>query len=212
MKTNKVTNFRAAQKQHQQKLRQGILDDASSLLVQEGARALSMRRIADTVGCSTTVLYTMFGNKQGLVDELYLRGCDILRQSLEAVSHPGDLKNYIYALCLAYRGFALANQTYYSIMFLKVIPEYTPSEAYLKLSQENLELLVQAIRDSITSEQEVEDKAWLVARVIWATVHGHIGLELMGYFNYRGVLPQQILERALQALVNELLPTIAKDQ
>ncbi|MDJ0690102.1 MAG: TetR/AcrR family transcriptional regulator [Xenococcaceae cyanobacterium MO_188.B32] len=212
METNKVTNFRVAQKQHQQKLRQGILDDASSLLVQEGPNALTMRRIADTVGCSTTVLYTMFSNKQGLIDELYLRGCDILRQSLEAVSHPGNLKNYIYALCLAYRGFALGNQTYYSIMFLKVIPEYTPSEAYLKLGQESLELLVQAIRDSITGEQEVEDKAWEIARVIWATVHGHIGLELMGYFNYSGVLPQQMLERALQALINELLPTIDKDQ
>jgi AcrR family transcriptional regulator len=74
MKAKKVSNFRAAQEQHQQKLRQGILDDASGLLMQEGANALTMRRIADTVGCSTTVLYTMFSNKQGLVDELYLRG------------------------------------------------------------------------------------------------------------------------------------------
>ncbi|MEY2832537.1 MAG: hypothetical protein RLZZ574_1795, partial [Cyanobacteriota bacterium] len=144
MKTNnnQVTNFRVVQEQHQQKLRQGILDDVSKLLVQEGPNAITMRRIADTVGCSTTVLYTMFSNKQGLVDELYLKGFDMLRQSLEAVSSSGNFRNYIYALCHAYRGFALANQTYYSIMFLKVIPEYTPSQVNLKLGQKSLELLV----------------------------------------------------------------------
>ena len=207
MKPDKITNFRAAKEQHQQKLRQGILDDVSSLLVKEGANALTMRRIADTVGCSTTVLYTMFRNKQGLVNELYLRGFDILRQSLKAVSYPGNQKDYIYLLCLSYRDFALSNPTYYSIMFFKVIPEYTPGKTNLKLGQSSIELLVQAIKDCMTNKPEVEDKAWEIARVIWATVHGHVGLELTGYFNYLKVSPQPMLERALQALVNELLPT-----
>lgn len=212
MQTNRVENFRAAQEQHQQNLRQGILDDASSLLVQEGANALTMRRIAETVGCSTTVLYTMFGNKQGLVDELYLRGFDILQQYLEAVSHLGNLRNYIYALCHAYRNFAIANQTYYSIMFLKVIPEYTPGETNLKLGQASLKLLAQAIQDCFTGKEKSEDEAWEIARVIWATVHGHVGLEMMNYFNSSDVSAPQILERALQALVNELLPDLDKGQ
>lgn len=106
---NSVTKFRAAQDLHQQTLRQGILDDASNLLIREGPSALTMRRIAQTVGCSTTVLYTMFGSKQGLVDELYLRGFDILRQALEAVVHPGNPQDYLFALGRAYRSFALAN-------------------------------------------------------------------------------------------------------
>ena len=212
MEANKVTNFRAAQEKHQQKLRQGILDDVSNLLVQEGPNAITMRRVAETVGCSTTVLYTMFRNKQGLVDELYLRGFDLLQKSLEAVSHADELRNYICALCLAYRNFALANPTYYSVMFLKVIPEYTPSEANLKLGQSSIELLVWAVRDCITGKQITEDEAWEIARIIWATVHGHVGLELTGYFNYSGELPQQMLERALQALINELLPTIDKEK
>ncbi|MBE9044352.1 TetR/AcrR family transcriptional regulator [Pleurocapsales cyanobacterium LEGE 10410] len=208
MKANKVTNFRVVREKHQQELRRGILDDVSNLLVQKGPNAITMRRIADTVGCSTTILYTMFRNKQGLVDELYLRGFELLRQSLAAVSYVDDLRNYIYALCLSYRDFALANPTYYSIMFLKAIAEYTPSEANLKLGQASLELLVQAIRDCITDQPEAEEEAWEIARIIWATVHGHVGLELTGYANYSKASSQQMLERALQALVNELLPTI----
>ncbi|MEO1297455.1 MAG: TetR/AcrR family transcriptional regulator, partial [Cyanobacteria bacterium J06636_16] len=121
-----TTNYRAAQDRHQQALRRGILDDASNLLMREGAAALSMRRIAQLVGCSTTVLYTLFGSKQGLVDQLYLRGFERLRQALEAVPHPGSPHDYIGTLCRAYRQFALNNATYYAVMFSNPIPEYAP--------------------------------------------------------------------------------------
>ncbi|KAB8316192.1 TetR/AcrR family transcriptional regulator [Tolypothrix campylonemoides VB511288] len=202
-----VTNYRVAQQQHQQTLRRRVLDDASNLLVREGPTALTMRRIAQLVGCSTTVLYTMFGSKQGLVDELYLRGFDILGQALEAVPYPGNSRDYIYALCHAYRGFALSNSTYYSIMFLKVIPAYTPSDTNRLLGQENFQLLVQSVQDSIAPGNVPGDDAWEIARIIWATLHGHVGLELVGYFDYPGLSPQQRLERALQAVVDKLLPT-----
>jgi len=46
MDSHTVTNYRTAQDLHQQALRQGILDDASNLLLREGLQALSMRRIA----------------------------------------------------------------------------------------------------------------------------------------------------------------------
>jgi AcrR family transcriptional regulator len=202
-----VTNYRNAQDLHQQELRKGILDDTSDLLMREGATALSMRRIAQLVGCSTTVLYTMFGNKQGLVDELYLRGFDMMRQALEAVSRPDHPQNYIYALCDAYRNFALAHSTYYAIMFLKIMPEYTPSKANLQLGETSFQLLVDAVQACVASRSISENEAWEIARIIWATVHGHVGLELAGHFDYPGVSSQQMLNRALQAVVEQFLPT-----
>lgn len=201
-----VTKYRAAQDLHQQALRRGVLDDVSNLLVREGPTALSMRRIAQLVGCSTTVLYTMFGNKQGLVDQLYLRGFGMLRQALEAVPHPGNSQEYIYALCCAYREFALGHSTYYAIMFLKVIPEYSPPDSSRQLGLESFRLMVQTVQDCIDPQSEAGDEAWEIARIFWASLHGHVGLELSGYFNYPGVSPQHLLERALQAVVNQLLP------
>lgn len=197
--------YRITQELHQQELRQGILDDTSDLLMQEGATALSMRRIAQLVGCSTTVIYTMFGNKQGLVDELYLRGFDMVRQALEAVSRPEIPQDYIYDLCNAYLNFALTHPTYYAIMFLKVMPEYVPSETNRQLGQKSFQLLVNAVQDCIAPGPNPEDEAWEIARIIWAIVHGHVGLELAGHFDYPGVSPQQMLERSLQAIVEQLL-------
>lgn len=202
---NGVTDYRTAQDLHQQELRKGILDDTSDLLMREGTTALSMRRIAQLVGCSTTVLYTMFGSKQGLVDELYLRGFEMVRQALEAVPRSDVSQDYLYALCDAYRSFALTYSTYYAIMFLKVMPEYTPSKGNLQLGEKSLQILIDAIRSCIASRSIAEDEAWEIARIIWATVHGHVSLELAGHFSYSDESPQQMLKRALQAIVEQLL-------
>ena len=203
---NGVTNYPASQAQHQQALRRGILDDASNLLMEKGSAALSMRRIAQLVGCSTTVLYTMFGSKRGLVDQLYLRGFEMLRQTLEAVVCQGVTHHSIYILCNAYRQFALEHSTYYAIMFSNPIPEYTPSDSSRKLGHDSFQIIVQAIQNCISPEQTPGDEAWEIARIIWATLHGHVSLELAGYFDHPGVLPQQILDRALQAVISQLLP------
>lgn len=211
---NGITDYRAAQAQHQQALRRGILDDASNLLMQEGSAALSMRRIAQLVGCSTTVLYTMFGSKRGLVDQLYLRGFEMICQALEVVPHPGTTRDYVSALCEAYRQFALENSTYYAVMFANSIPEYAPSDSSRELGQDSFRLLVQAVQDCISPEppqeesesEESEREAWEIARIIWANLHGHVSLELAGYFDYPGVVPEQMLARSRQALIDQLLP------
>lgn len=207
-----TTHYKTAQVQHQQALRKGILDDASNLLIREGPAALSMRRIAQLVGCSTTVLYTMFGSKQGLVDQLYLRSFELMRQALEAVVHPGHPHDYIYALCRAYHQFALENPIYYAIMFANPIPEYKPAEPSRQLGQESFQLLVQAVQDCLVPNQVAGDEAWEIARIIWATLHGHVSLELADYFDYPGVLPPQMLDRALHAIVSQLLPATPQNQ
>lgn len=204
IKAGQQTSYQVAQSHHQQALRQGILDDASGLLVNEGPAALSMRRIAKLVGCSTMVLYTLFGSKQGLIEQLFLRGFEILRQTLSAASISGSSIDNIWALCRAYRQFALENATYYAIMFANPIPEHTPSEASRRLGQQSLELLVQAIQNYDSAVQVSEAEAWDLARMIWATLHGHVSLELSQYFD-SGMAPISILEKAIQTIVDSFL-------
>lgn len=171
MNDEQQNTHQTAQEQHQQVLRRGILDDASNLLMQEGPAALSMRKIATLVGCSTMMLYTSFGNKQGLIDQLYLRGFELLRQALESVSHPGVPLDYIWELCHAYQQFAMENSTYYAIMFANPIPEYAPPEASRQLGEKSLALLAQAVQDCRASVPITQAELWDIARMIWATQH-----------------------------------------
>src|ERR1700741_2206584 len=72
--TPKVIDFRQEQEGLRITLRQGMLDAASRLLVEEGAAALTVRKVAEAVNCSTTLLYSIFGGKDGLSNALYLEG------------------------------------------------------------------------------------------------------------------------------------------
>ena len=54
-----------------------------------------MRRIAAEADCSTTVIYTMFGSKEGLAEALYLEGFERVRRRLEAVPPRRDPLEYL---------------------------------------------------------------------------------------------------------------------
>src|SRR5687767_7953678 len=103
------TPYQLAQRQGQEVLRRTLLDAASRLLVAEGPQALTMRRVADAVGCSTTVLYTAFGSKDSLADALFREGFERLRRRLEAVAPADDPLARLTALAHAYRDSALAS-------------------------------------------------------------------------------------------------------
>ena len=67
-----------------------ILDAASRILSADGAGALTVRRIASEAGCSTMGLYSRFGGKEGVVDELYMEGFQHLSEGMSAMAKTDD--------------------------------------------------------------------------------------------------------------------------
>jgi AcrR family transcriptional regulator len=157
-----------------------VLDAASRLLEAEGPEALTMRRIAAEAGCSTSVLYTMFGGKPGVAEGLWREGFDRLRQAMERVEADDPLGR-LTALGQAYRASALANRPYYAVMFQRPIPGFEPSpEAYAD-SLRPLGILVDAVADCIRAGLFRPADPDHVAGVLWAAAHGAVSLELAGY-------------------------------
>jgi AcrR family transcriptional regulator len=142
---NIVTNYKEARARSREALRRGLLDAAGRLLTSEGPGALRVRRVAREVNCSTKVIYTMFGGKEGLVEELYLEGFERLGGALEAVPHGENPLAYLGALGRAYRESALANPTHYAVMFGRPIPEFTPSPSSLRRARSTFEVLEEAV-------------------------------------------------------------------
>jgi AcrR family transcriptional regulator len=163
-----------------QAVRRLVLDVASRLLEAEGPEALTMRRIAAEVGCSTSVLYTMFGGKSGVAEGLWREGFERLRQAMERVEADDPLGR-LTALGHAYRANALANRAYYAVMFQRPIPGFEPSaEAYAD-SLRPLHILVGAVADCIEAGVFRAADPAHVATVLWAAAHGAVSLELAGY-------------------------------
>ena len=126
-----VTDYRREREESREALRLGILDAAGRLLAQEGPQALSMRRVAREVNASTQVLYTMFGGKDGLANELFLEGFERLTGAHGAGPRSEDPLRRLYERAEAYFENALANPNYYRVMFFDAIPGFRPSEETL---------------------------------------------------------------------------------
>ncbi len=176
------SRYQLAQQESQDALRRTVLDTASELLVAEGPQALTMRRLAGAMGCSTTVLYTMFGAKDGIADALFREGFERLRRRLEAV--PADLPpmERLRGIGVAYRENALAERSYYGVMFEQALPGYRPPPESLALSRASLAVLTETVEACIAAGALRPADPQEVTEVLWAAVHGAVSLELAGRF------------------------------
>lgn len=179
-----VINYREAQAVNRELLRSGLLDAAGLLLMERGPAALSVRRVAREVNCSTTVIYTLFGGKEGLVEGLYLEGFERLGRALgEVRRNPDEPLAYLSALGWAYRESALANPAYYAVMFGRPIPEFTPSSQSVRRARSTFGTLAEAVKGCIEVGIFEPGDPEEMANVLWAGVHGVVSLELAGQFS-----------------------------
>src|SRR3954469_16571581 len=95
--------------------RETLLDAALRLLEERGPGALRVRDVAAAAEQSTMGVYTHFGSKQGLLEELYLHGFRRLADRLNSVPSGSRGRQRLMAFALAYRGFALDNEALYGL-------------------------------------------------------------------------------------------------
>jgi AcrR family transcriptional regulator len=195
--TKPVRDIRAEGKEA---MRLGLLDIASGLLEQEGPEALSMRRIAEQAGCSTTVLYTLFGGKEGLANGLYLEGFRRLQEALEKVNE-GDALENLKSLNRTYRQVALQNPTYYAVMFERPIPEYRPSDENRQQAWASMQPLIGTIQSCISQGIFKDNHADIMAMELWTIAHGLVSVELAGYFPGKTTLADDMHEKALDDMI-----------
>ena len=159
---------------------QALLDAASDLLASEGAGGLTVRRIAADAGCSTMGVYSRFGNKDGVVDHLYMEGFRRLIAAMDGVGDSGDPLEQMRRCGQAYRRNALENATYYLVMFARAVPGFVPSDEAKAVSYASFQRLAARVRNCQEAGLYVDGSPEAMAEVIWGAIHGHVMLELVG--------------------------------
>lgn len=160
-------------------VRTALLKVASDLLKREGPQALSMRRIAKLAQCSTGVLYSQFGGKEEIVAALYNEGFERLQATLEAISTSEPLEQ-VRELNRAYRQFAIANPTHYSVMFARPAPEFSPSEAQLEEAWRSIMPLIRAL-ELCAEKRLFAGEPEAMALKMWTLAHGLVSAEISGH-------------------------------
>jgi AcrR family transcriptional regulator len=176
-----LSAFEQARLEGEQAIRTTLLDAASRLLATEGVQALTLRRISSEVGCSTTVLYRLFGNKAGLLEALYVEAFERFRRRLAAVPKDPDPRVHLAGLSRAYRENALAERNYYRLMFGDPIPGFQPSDEAMIQAAPTFTILEDAVADCAAAGFLIDAEPRHVASALWAAMHGFVTLELAGH-------------------------------
>jgi AcrR family transcriptional regulator len=155
--------------------RETLLDAALRLLEERGPGALRIRDLAEAAEQSTMGVYTHFGSKQGLLEQLYLHGFRRLEERLSSVPTDGQGRQELLSFALAYRAFALDNEALYGLMFERATPDFVPSNASRLAGLATFEMLVARVADW---RPDLTDPA-ADSHLIWATMHGLVTIELM---------------------------------
>lgn len=176
-----------------------LLDAAGEVLAREGPAALTVRRIATEAGCSTMGVYSRFGGKEGVIEQLIYDGFARLAGVLDGIGESDEPLADLRRCGRAYRRFALENASRYVVMFATVVPGYELPPEAKTFAHGTFEQLVDRVRRCQAAGLFVDEPPEYLAEVIWGTIHGHVMLELLG----RSVTdrdPEQRYERALQLI------------
>ena len=104
-------------KQRTPELRDRVLAAALELLAERGAAGLTARSLAARAATSAPALYELFGDKSGVVRELYFEGFRQLGTHLAALAETADPVSDLWELATAYRRFVRSNRELAEVMF-----------------------------------------------------------------------------------------------
>ncbi|SEH88228.1 regulatory protein, tetR family [Mycolicibacterium rutilum] len=144
--------------------RDQVIRAARGLAESDGWAAVTMRRLAGDLGVSQPVLYSVFANRQALVDAVALAGFDDMAAALEAVAATPM------ARMRAYLDFAAAHPKVYEAMFS--MPSGLPFAA--DDTPEPLRSAFAALREAFPDADGTR------AEVAWSTLHGLATLQVGG--------------------------------
>jgi AcrR family transcriptional regulator len=166
-------------------VRRCLLDQAARVLAEEGAAALSARRLVKAVSTSTMAVYTHFGSMPGLVRALMTEGFDRFhgRVARAAAAHPDDPVAELAALCRAYQDFAHDEPDVYAVMFGgTAIAGFVLTEEDRRLGIHVLRSPRDAIRRCVTAGRfRAGVDPDLLVRQLFCQMHGLAQLGRAGY-------------------------------
>ncbi|HET9924801.1 MAG TPA: TetR/AcrR family transcriptional regulator [Methylomirabilota bacterium] len=154
---------------------------AQRLFAKRGVDGVSMRQLADALGCSPMTPYRYFRNKEEILAAVRTAAFDRFASALEGVlgEARGDLRAQGHATGEAYIRFALSEPEAYRLMFDLSQPHPDRYPELVRATTRARQMMSASLEQLVKAGIFVGDPQ-LLGHVFWATMHGLVVLHLAG--------------------------------
>jgi AcrR family transcriptional regulator len=171
-----------ASRYHHGDLRRALVEEALRMIRADGVGGMTLRAIADRLGVSRTALYRHFADKQALLAAVGREGFRMLRLTTDEAwtAHGGGHTGFA-AMQEAYVRFAVTHPAHYKVIFGGVVEERAVDADFEAEASGAFMVLVNALIAMQHAGLIRQDDPHLMARFVWARVHGTAMLAIDGY-------------------------------
>lgn len=150
---------------------------ARAILEQEGAAAVTMRRVAQEVGVTPMALYRHFANREALLRHIADTSFAEIARQWAATARSGTVEERMFAVLDDYIDFALAQPRLYEFVFGERREDARMYPAGFRERQSpTLTVLADLLTEGVEAGTLREDDVWDVAIMFAALIHGFVQL------------------------------------
>lgn len=183
-------------------LRAALIDAAAAAVADGGNHAVSLRAVAQTAGTSTNAVYTLFGDRAGLLSAVTAEAAGSFAAAQAAVAVTDDGEHDLMELGRAYRRWAVSDPHLYAVMFGgQVLPPECADLVDLARTDPTIRPLVAAVTRLVEDGTFAGAPVSQIAEDVWAGVHGMVMLESTIWAHRPGTATEASYEAHLAATV-----------
>jgi AcrR family transcriptional regulator len=192
-------------KRRTEELHEHILQVAAELIETEGMQGFTTRRLAEQASTSTPAIYELFGDKGGLVRQIFFEGFRRLASELDGLRRTDDPREDVCRLLQAFRCFYRENPAIAAVMFSRPVPEFDPGPSEQQAGRAVREHFVGCVQRAIDSGI-LDGNATDIAHVLLALAQGMAAVEVAGWLGTSNASVQRRWRLAIDAVLDGFSP------
>jgi AcrR family transcriptional regulator len=186
-------------------MRDRVLAAAVEMLASDGVAEFTTRRVAQQANTSTPAVYELFGDKAGLVKEVFFEGFRALGRRLNEVTPTDDPRADLVVVIQTFRAFVRDNPALADLMFSRPFADFDPGPAERRAGDEVRQFIVGTVRRCVQAGVIGGDETD-IAHVLLAMAQGLAGQENAGWLGSTRASMDRRWDLAITAVLDGLKP------
>ena len=192
-------------KQRTPALRDRVLQVAVATLASDGVAGFTTRKVAEQAKTSTPAVYELFGDKAGLVREMFFEGFRMLRRRFDELEETADARADLVAVIQTLRAFVRERPALAEIMFSRPFADFDPGPLERRAGSSVRLFVVGRVRQAIDAGLLVGDETD-IAHVLVSLTQGLADTEMAGWLGTSRASVDRRWNLAIHAVLDGLHP------